>query len=176
MDISVFYDRAEEASLWGKDLYVYLDDIYRNRSRLCVLFISQHYKEKRWTNHELRSAFSRALNDFGQEYILPARFDQTELRGLQPTIGYIDLTKRTPNDLGLLIAQKLGRTLYLLPALNTLNQWYGFDAVQIRADKFVFTNSIGKEIAEYPIQTLVGMYKLGLLEEMFLMTETVLVE
>jgi hypothetical protein len=54
--IKVFYDRYVEGELWGKDLYTHLDDVYRNKCRYCVMFISQHYKEKLWTNHERESA------------------------------------------------------------------------------------------------------------------------
>jgi hypothetical protein len=44
--VSVFYDRFERASLWGKDLYEYLTDIYRERARFCVIFVSSDYASK----------------------------------------------------------------------------------------------------------------------------------
>ena len=49
--MSVFYDEFEEAKLWGKNLYTYLRDIYRNRARFTVVFCSQAYANKLWTNH-----------------------------------------------------------------------------------------------------------------------------
>ena len=42
--ISVFYDKYNQVELWGKDLYVHLDEIYRKKSRYCVIFASTHYK------------------------------------------------------------------------------------------------------------------------------------
>jgi hypothetical protein len=42
MGVRVFYDRYETAELWGKHLFVHLDDIYRRRSRYCVMFVSKH--------------------------------------------------------------------------------------------------------------------------------------
>ncbi len=33
LDLRVFYDRYEEANLWGKDLYVHLDQVYRTKSK-----------------------------------------------------------------------------------------------------------------------------------------------
>lgn len=36
----VFYDAFDEAELWGKDLYVFFDEIYRKRARFCVMLIS----------------------------------------------------------------------------------------------------------------------------------------
>lgn len=46
LDVKVFYDRAEEVELWGKNLYLYLDDIYQHKSKYCVIFISKFYKKK----------------------------------------------------------------------------------------------------------------------------------
>lgn len=42
------------------------------------------------------------------DYILPVRFDTTEVPGLRKTIGYIDGNKKTPEELGRLIQKKLG--------------------------------------------------------------------
>ena len=106
--VRVFYDASEEAVLWGKDLYTHLDEIYRNRARYCVMFISENYARKLWTNHERESAQARAFQQH-EEYILPARFDGTEIPGVRPTTGYIDLQGRTPADLARLVLQKLGR-------------------------------------------------------------------
>ena len=59
--VHVFYDKYEKAILWGKDLYTSLSDLYQNKSRFCILFLSKHYVAKLWTKHELQSAQARAL-------------------------------------------------------------------------------------------------------------------
>jgi TIR domain len=105
--IRVFYDKHEEVTLWGKDLYDHLDYIYRKAARFCVLFVSRHYASKVWTNHERRSMQARALRE-NEEYILPARFDTTELPGLRETVGYVRLKNRSPKQLADLIASKIG--------------------------------------------------------------------
>lgn len=105
--ISVFYDRYEQANLWGKDLYVHLTEVYRCKARYTLMFISRHYKEKIWTNHERRAAQSRAIEESG-EYILPARFDDTEIPGVLPTVGFIDLRANSPVQVALLVCEKLG--------------------------------------------------------------------
>ena len=79
--VRVFYDMYEQANLWGKDLYVHLADVYQNRARYCVLFVSRHYAKKVWTSHERQNAQARAIGG-SKEYILPARFDRTEVPGL----------------------------------------------------------------------------------------------
>lgn len=106
--VDVFYDEFEEAKLWGKDLYEYLDEVFRTASRYCVMFISEDYARKVWPTHERRSAFARALEEKG-EYILPARFDDTEIPGLRATIGYVDLREKTPEELAKLLLEKLQR-------------------------------------------------------------------
>ena len=107
--VKVFYDKLEEADLWGKNLYTHLSDIYRKRARFTVMFISRSYAEKRWTNHEREAAQARAFAD-SREYILPARFDDTEIPGMLPTTGYILANERPPSDLASLILRKLEAT------------------------------------------------------------------
>lgn len=105
--VSCFYDRYEEVTLWGKDLAEHLDKVYRS-ARYCVMFISKQYAEKVWTNHERKSALARAVQEKG-EYILPARFDDTEVPGVRHTIGYVDLREKSPFQLADMILKKLGR-------------------------------------------------------------------
>lgn len=106
LGVSVFYDRYEQADLWGKDLYVHLDEVYRKSARYCIIFISKHYSKKLWTNHERKSAQARAFEGHG-EYILPARIDSTEIPGLPPTVGYISLKGLTPEAFSQLVKAKL---------------------------------------------------------------------
>lgn len=106
--VKVFYDLYEESDLWGKNLYTRLQDVYQNQATYTVIFISQHYAKKAWTNHERESAQARAFKE-STEYILPARFDDTEIPGVLMTTGYVDLRKKTPKELVDLIEKKLGR-------------------------------------------------------------------
>jgi hypothetical protein len=108
-EVSVFYDAYEEVTLWGKNLTEHLHKVYSSSARFCVMFISKHYAEKVWTTHERRSAFEKALAS-KEEYILPARFDDTEIPGLHKHIVYVDLKKKTPAELARMIVEKLGRT------------------------------------------------------------------
>jgi hypothetical protein len=105
--IRVFYDDYEQVTLWGKDLYVHLDWVYQRAARYCVLFASKEYAKKVWTNHERMSAQARAIEE-NREYILPVRFDDTEIPGLRKTVSYIDLQDVRPEELSALIDKKLG--------------------------------------------------------------------
>lgn len=105
--VSVFYDRYEKATLWGKDLYTYLSDLYQNQARYCVMFVSRHYAEKLWTNHERRAAQARAISEHN-EYILPVRLDETEMAGLPNTVGFLDWRQETAETIADAVAAKLG--------------------------------------------------------------------
>lgn len=105
--VTVFYDENQRAVLWGKNLAEELDRIYRKASRYCVAFISQHYARKQWARHERRSAMARAVRE-DDEYLLPVRFDDTELDGLQTDVAYIDLRQVAPASLAELLVAKLG--------------------------------------------------------------------
>ena len=104
--VHVFYDKFESAQLWGKNLIDHLAEIYQN-SRYVVMFISKAYVEKAWTNHERKHAQDRSL--FAQqEYILPARFDDTPVPGMTATVAFQDLRHIEPTQLVVLILAKLG--------------------------------------------------------------------
>lgn len=107
MGYKPFYDQNETVTLWGKDLYEHLSKVYSKQARFTVVFISKNYSEKNWTNHERRSAQARAFTE-NQEYLLPARFDNTEIPGIHSTVGYVDLKKMRPIEFAEMIKQKLG--------------------------------------------------------------------
>lgn len=92
----VFYDDDRQADLLGENLTEYLSDIYKSRSKYCVVLISTHYVKKRWTRHEWRAAQARAFQNFDSAYILPIRLDESELPGLLPTTGFMNLNVSDP--------------------------------------------------------------------------------
>lgn len=104
--ITVFYDNYEQVDLWGKDLYQHLNDVYKNKCEYCIIFISENYAKKLWTIHELKSAQTKAFAE-NKEYILPVRFDNTELPGMNSTIGYLDCNKISPTELANLASRKV---------------------------------------------------------------------
>jgi hypothetical protein len=106
LGVTVFYDRFEEAVLWGSDLAEHLGHVYGKDSRFVVLFLSRAYAAKAWPRHERQFALGRQLAT-GQQRILPVRFDDTEIPGLPSTIGYLDLRALSPEKLVELIRQKL---------------------------------------------------------------------
>ena len=102
----VFYDAYEKATLWGKDLYVHLNDIYKNKAKFCLMIISNNYRDKQWTNHERKAAQARAFSQ-NKEYILPLKLDDTEIPGLNETIGYVDYRLSNAEEVVSLLTEKL---------------------------------------------------------------------
>ncbi len=103
LNINVFYDNYEKDVLLGKNLYNYLADIYQNRARFAVVFVSKSYKEKRWTKHELEYITARKFKQ-DEEYLLPVKLDETELDEIPVTTGY--LQGDTPINVAVTIAKK----------------------------------------------------------------------
>jgi hypothetical protein len=106
--ITVFYDEFEKAELWGKNLFTYLTDVYCNKARYCIIFMSRHYVAKAWTRLEREAAQSRAFRD-NQEYILPIRIDRTEIPGILTTVGYLDWEKEGVEGIVNCLSNKLER-------------------------------------------------------------------
>lgn len=105
-----FYDSGPqtEVELWGKHLAEHLPSVYGNQAAVVVVFVSAEYARREWTRLEHRAALSRAMQE-NREYLLPVRFDGTDLPGLLPDEAVIDLRTRprSPEDLAGLIIRKL---------------------------------------------------------------------
>lgn len=167
LGVRVFYDRYEQVDLWGKDLYTHLDDVYRKRAKFCVVFISRHYADKVWTNHERKSAQARTFEE-KSEYILPVRFDDTEVPGMLPTIGYIEATTREPAELALMIANKTGMDTDLQGTLNYLRDSLPDYDIDVEGTKIRFYSEGACCDATFPARLLVEMYRENMLEDMFI--------
>ncbi len=104
--ITTFYDFDHQVKLVGENLFDLLSDIYQNKARFCVFFISKHYVEKDWTNLERQAAQARAFSD-RETYILPFRLDDTPVPGLLRTVGYVNVEGKSARDITKIIRDKV---------------------------------------------------------------------
>ena len=104
--VRCFYDADEQIDLWGKYLAEELPAIYSERAATVVVFVSAEYADRDWTRLERRAALNRAVRERG-EYVLPARFDDTQLPGLLSDMVAVNLRGRTPEQFAAVIAAKL---------------------------------------------------------------------
>ncbi len=119
-DMKVFYDEDYMIEAWGEDGIEYFTNVYMNRARYVVMFVSQHYADKMWTNIERRSALARAAAQ-RSAYILPVRLDDTQLVGLLPTVIYLDSRRLGLDGLINAIRTKIGGGTPAKPARALLD-------------------------------------------------------
>ena len=105
--VRCFYDADEQVELWGRHLAEELPRIYAEESAAVVVFVSAEYAGAGWTRLERRAAFSRAVAEAGV-YVLPARFDDSELPGLLDDVVSVDLRRHAPEQFADLVAARLG--------------------------------------------------------------------
>ena len=130
LSVTVFYDGFETVNLWGRSGTEAFHEAFAKESGYVVMFISQAYITKDWPILERRSALSRMIQERG-EYILPIRFDESEVPGLPTDKIFLCAQEYTPEQLATTIARKIGiriiagkgnepRTKYTLSPLEVL--------------------------------------------------------
>jgi TIR domain len=103
---AVFYDHDYQAQLARPNLDTQLQDIYRNRSSLVVVFLCEKYTEKQWCGLEWRAI--RDMIKFKQDdQVMFVRFDDAAVDGVLSIDGYIDARCHSPNDLAGFVLTRL---------------------------------------------------------------------
>lgn len=104
--LAVFFDLFEEATILGKRLYTFLQDVYENKARYWIVPISQHYADRVWPRYEIQAAFNRAVREKG-DYILPVRLDDARIDGLPSDLAYLSAKGRSVEDIANVLIQKI---------------------------------------------------------------------
>ena len=164
LGIKVFYDSYEQSELWGKDLYTFLADIYSNKAKYAIVFISKYYAEKRWTKHEFRFINERMFRN-DTEYLLPVLLDETKLLGVPETQGY--LANKTPYEVAVMFAKKINKDIDVELMRRELEEELSQYKVTIRGDKVHFVSDEEEIDVKYPLSFLMELYKHNLLFELF---------
>ena len=99
-----FLDREKRAQLWGEYLPEALYDVYSKKSKWCVMFISSEYVSKVYPNLERKAIIDRQLRS--ERYVLPVRFDDSEVPGLSVGISYVLAEDYSPSELADLFEEK----------------------------------------------------------------------
>jgi TIR domain len=85
--IKVYSYKDQRAVAWARSLTSYLKDIYRHKSKFCVVFLSKDYASKEWPQYELLSAFERAFEQ-NRQYLVTVQIDDTKLPGMPEDVVY----------------------------------------------------------------------------------------
>ena len=163
--INVFYDNYEKEILAGKDLFPFLGDIYQNRAKFAIVFISENYKKKDWTRHELKFINSRVFSQNNEEYLIPIKLDKTVIDEIPSTIGYID--GKSPLYVAKIIAKKLKPKVDIDMMLMELSNLLPTYELKIEDENVVFDSDTENFHAEYPLSLMMELYRYNLLYEAF---------
>src|SRR5437764_959938 len=105
-EAAILYDKYHEAEFARYDLGLYLPKLYGEQSDLIVPVLCPNYDVKRWTGWEWLHIYGLLTKSEGQR-VMPARFEYANADGLSPAAGFIELDDKTPDDLALLILERL---------------------------------------------------------------------
>ena len=92
-----FYDENYVSQLARPALDVLLQDIYRNRSLLVVVFLCTDYQSKEWCGVEFR-AIREMFMEGQADRIMFIRMDNGQVDGVFKTDGFIDARQRSPEE------------------------------------------------------------------------------
>jgi hypothetical protein len=102
----VLYDKYHEAEFARHDLGLYLPKLYGEQSDLIVPVLCPNYDVKRWTGWEWLHIYGLLTKSDGKRVML-TRFEYANADGLSEAAGFIELDDKTPDDLALLILERL---------------------------------------------------------------------
>ena len=102
---SYFYDNNYVSQLARPSLDTLLQDIYRNRSKLVVIFLSGDYQRKEWCGIEFR-AIKEIIMEREHKKIMFVRMDDAGVDGVFKTDGYVDGRKFKPEEIARFIQER----------------------------------------------------------------------
>ncbi|MDD2814804.1 MAG: TIR domain-containing protein [Thiotrichaceae bacterium] len=87
---SYFYDANYTSQLARPSLNELLQDIYKNRSKLIVVFLCEKYQEKEWCGIEFRAIQEIIMDRQQHKRVMFIKMDDGLVPGVFKTDGYID--------------------------------------------------------------------------------------
>ncbi len=103
---AVFYDYDYQAQLARPNLDTLLQDIYRNKSDLIVVFLCKEYAQKQWCGLEWR-AIRDIIKSKKDDRVMFVRFDNAPIDGVFSIDGYIDGNNFSAKDVANFISERL---------------------------------------------------------------------
>lgn len=101
-----FYDDNYVAQLARPGLDTLLQDIYRNRSKLVVVFVGADYQAKEWCGVEWR-AIREIIQERDNQRIMFVRMDDGDVEGIFRGDGYIDARRFDPGRVAHFISERV---------------------------------------------------------------------
>jgi hypothetical protein len=102
---TVFYDHTYQSQLARPNLDNLLQDIYRNRADLIVVFLCTEYQTKPWCGLEWR-AVRELMKDSSDNKVMFIRFDDNKVDGVFSIDGYLDARRNKPKAIAHLVLER----------------------------------------------------------------------
>ena len=102
-----FYDRNYTAQLARPSLDTFLQAVYRERSRMVVVFSGADYQLKDWCGIEFR-AVREIINAREHDRIMIVRMDDGKVEGIFGHDGYVDARRHNPAEVATFIEDRVG--------------------------------------------------------------------
>ena len=102
-----FYDRNYTAQLARPSLDTFLQAVYRERSRMVVVFSGGDYQLNDWCGIEFR-AVREIINAREHDRIMFVRMDDGEVEGIFGHDGYVDARLHNPAEVATFIEERVG--------------------------------------------------------------------
>jgi hypothetical protein len=103
---SYFYDDNYVSQLARPDLDLLLQDIYRNRSELVVVFLCADYQKKEWCGIEFRPIREIIMERKGDR-VMFVKMDDGPVEGVFKTDGFVDGREYGLDDIARLIEERV---------------------------------------------------------------------
>lgn len=101
-----FYDRNYTAQLARPSLDIFLQEIYRKRSRLIVVFAGTDYQRKDWCGIEFR-AIRDIIKAREDDRVMFVRLDDGEVDGIFGHDGYVDARQFQAEETAAFISERI---------------------------------------------------------------------
>lgn len=144
--ISVFLDIDEKDFLVGRNLAYTLRDVFLNRCDYCLMFVSQSYVKKKWTNYERNILLEKQIKDHSvnplADTVIPIKVDDTVLEGFSPDIIAFDIRTQSPEEIASIMLKKIDQKLEenSFSMEDVLNQMYSTLETFLSRQKVVLYN------------------------------------
>jgi hypothetical protein len=101
LGLKVFYDKDKNNEWWGKNFISEQRNVYSEKTKYFIPFISPEYFNKPIPADEFESAIWQSLQKGDDPYILPVRIGKADVptNKLHPTIHYLKAEDYTPAEL-----------------------------------------------------------------------------
>lgn len=102
-----FYDKNYTAQLARPSLDLLLQDIYKNRSKLIVVFLCEKYQEKQWCGVEFRAIRETLFESSKNEKVMFIKVDEGKVEGVFKTDGFIDAREHNTIEIASFIKERI---------------------------------------------------------------------